>query len=876
MINLPDSIILEPKEFKTFPVKYIADRRTIYSNLQEFKVKLITKSPGIIIQSNTRFFTHLSDASSLTIGTDAEEIYLDPLTNQVQLAVNVTNNGFMPVSFHLILTGAPEGLELTGQMNSLVLQPGGQQLFPFLVRNKIGNKINPDFTVTIQAVDEVGNQLSLKIIRVINVTSARRLGNGQFGGNLPNTIALRYGSFTSKSYFYQLQGYGKMKTGNDESLEYHFNGEQYYQQDYKGINISDTYLDYQSRHWGLKIGNVYENIDFQMGGKGVKASGKLSKGGVISILGIQNNYLLYDQAGNTRPGAKIYAVDYLNQIAGTAGRRFTVLHSQDSYTGLNASQLSLKNAFKVADGRSLVMEAGISKEDQATGGKGSKQGYAGGIIYAALTENFQLNATQYYSSAFFTGLRRGQLLSDVRLLRKLGAHNSLSAHLTIQLNDPKYQSDLVNLSDMLNLGINKNQLYIYDLGYIFRTRGISFGINPYYMEQRLIAGGSAQMDAFQTDWKARSVRFSTHTEYNGRIQSFTLSADYGYTYLNTSGRPRAPFHSLKINTSYTLPILGFSGYVQLNPFYLSDALTSFSESNKYTIYSGGPNVHFSAFKKSFNIQAGGMYNYYGFAGNSNYSASVNMRYILTGHWALTADMQYAVTKQKFLVPFATQDLNIVNAFRDQRYNSRQMRFGIEKQFGKPPGSSAKKLDLTYYDDINSNGERDAGELPVGGVLIKIENGTAVTNNKGQVRFMNMEQKAYIISIASTRGWSLQHPTEIFMNKNKKLDIPLVKAEALYGCVKLASEKYLEGKPALSGIKITAMDSNGLIHVALTDDKGKFCFYLPRNHYTIYIETEGLPFSIENGKEEVSLQGLPVKMLTFIYKDQRRKVEVKHF
>jgi hypothetical protein len=45
---------------------------------------------------------------------------------------------------------------------------------------------------------------------------------------------------------------------------------------------------------------------------------------------------------------------------------------------------------------------------------------------------------------------------------------------------------------------------------------------------------------------------------------------------------------------------------------------------------------------------------------------------------------------------------------------------------------------------------------------------------------------------------------------------------------------------------------------------------------VYIETAGLPFSIENAKQEVLLQGTPVEMLTFIYKDQHRKIGVKRF
>jgi hypothetical protein len=76
--------------------------------------------------------------------------------------------------------------------------------------------------------------------------------------------------------------------------------------------------------------------------------------------------------------------------------------------------------------------------------------------------------------------------------------------------------------------------------------------------------------------------------------------------------------------------------------------------------------------------------------------------------------------------------------------------------------------------------------------------------------------------------------------------------------------------------VSAKDANGQVHETLTDEYGKFCFYLPRSKYLVYIETSGMPFSIENAKEEVLLQGSPVAMLTFIYKDQHRKIGVTRF
>jgi hypothetical protein len=877
LISLPDTLVLKAGEQKSFPLKYLADRQTIGNNLQEFAVVLVAVKAGLSVQPIARFTTQLGNVSGLTIGTETDEVYLSQLSNQAQVIVRVANNGFVPVNFKLLLTGIPDGLEFTGQTTNLMLLPGSQQLFPFLARNKAGSRTTPDFTVTIQAIDAGNNQLASKMIRVVNVTSARTIGSSQTGGALPNSVALRYGSFSGGSYYYQVAANGKWKTGKNESLEYHFNADQYHQAEYKGINIYDTYLDYQARYWGLKVGNIYENIDFQMGGKGVKASAKMNNGGAFSVLGVENNYLLYDQLGNTRAGARIYALDYKQDIASTlSGRRFTALHSEDPYTGVNASQLSLRNAFRLAENNQLSVEGGFSKEEQNVTGAISENGYAGGLSYGLLTEALQINASGYYSTPYYTGLRRGLTYSDLRVAKNIAEQSSLIAHISVQVNNPRYQSTQFNLENLLNQGINKNAIYQYELGYQVKTGNFTYGFGPYFMDQRLIAAGYNQTDAVTTDWKSQSMRLNANVGYTGMVHSFSVVADYGYTFFNSSAQPPAPFHSLKLTTNYRMPILGFSSYIQLNPFYLSDGLNSLGQGSKFNIYSFGPNAHFTAFKGRLAMQAGGLYSHYGFTRTSNVSANGNFRYALKGHWTVTADAQYVVTKQKFVMPFTTQDLNMVNAYNDLRNNSRQFRVGIEKQFGLVAGTPNKKLELSYYEDRNSNGQRDPGENPVDGVLVKIGGDVALTNSKGYVEFKNMEKKGYTVSITNTKGWSLQEPTDVFLDKSKMLEIPLVKTQALNGTVKPITDQYLKSKPALAGIKISAKDENGRIHQTLTDDQGAFCFYLPRNKYTVYIETEGLPFSIENAREEVLLKGDPVKMLTFIYKDERRKIAVSHF
>jgi len=887
LISLPDSLVLKAGESRKYPLKYIADRQTINTNLQEFKVRLVSANPLVKLQPFARFRTILADAKGLTITTESDEIYLSQLSNQVQIMLRCVNNGFVPLTFRLLLTGIPDGLEFTGQISNFTLPPGAQQMLPFLARNKGGVRVQPDFTVTIQALDDANHELAAKMIRIVNVTSAGRIGQGndQFAGNLPNSVALRYANLNSDYSFLQLLGNGKMNTAEGNTLSYQLNVDRYQQGGFNWLNIYNSYLAYNTKNWELKAGNIYENMDFQLSGRGVKVAGKLSAEETISVYGLENNFMLYAQGSKIIPGARIAAIEYKLTKPGVGDTKLTYMHRRDRYTELDADQWNANTGFRFNEEHLLLLEGGYSIEKPYVGSAESKQAVSAGLNYTYSSENFKIYSSTHYTSPYFTGLRRGQFIIDQRLVKPVTEHSTLNAHTNIQVNKPRFQ----DTRNLLNYGVNGNSLYNYGMDYTATMGKFYMQVGPYYLGQRLVTQGFSAFTPMAINWKSASARLLANVGYNGRLQSFSASADYGYTYVNSSERPPAPYQSLKVNTNYTFAFFSLTGYLQLNPFYLTDVLSARGD-NHYTVYSLGPNVHFSAFKRKLTAQAGGTYNYYGFTKTNNYMANGSMRYLLKGHWSFTADIQYTVVKQtqlyfpdgsnNQLTPGYIEDLplSLQNQYSGNRYTyeNRQLRLGIEKQFGRNGNGGNKKLGLTYYQDENNNGKRDGGELPVTDILVKIKNDVAITNAKGEVIFKNMDKEAYTVSVTNTKGWSLQEPTEVFLDKSKDLEIPLVKTQALNGLLKVKATQYLKSKPELAGIRVKAIDQNGRVHQTLTNDDGGFCLYLPRNKYTVSVETEGMPFSIENGAEQVSLEGKPLDLLTFIYKDEHRKVGVTRF
>lgn len=154
---------------------------------------------------------------------------------------------------------------------------------------------------------------------------------------------------------------------------------------------------------------------------------------------------------------------------------------------------------------------------------------------------------------------------------------------------------------------------------------------------------------------------------------------------------------------------------------------------------------------------------------------------------------------------------------------------------------------------------------------------ALSDNKGRVKFQNMPTGSYSVLIENNQGWSSPAPVDVLITKNQSLEIPLVKTKILRGKIKVIANKYQETKPALSGIRINAVSENGREYRTLSNAEGNYAFYLPPGIYTVFITTEGLPFSIENGKNEIELKDDDTEaLLDFHYKDERRKIGIKRF
>lgn len=456
-----------------------------------------------------------------------------------------------------------------------------------------------------------------------------------------------------------------------------------------------------------------------------------------------------------------------------------------------------------------------------------------------------MNLNNYFSSSYYSGLRRGVVQMEERIRYSLNSITSLYARYSWLKNDPHY------IAQTWLTPNNNNQITIYEVGLSRRIHALSLTLYPYLLSQDLTDNyftGKA-LHSFST-------RAALDLNYSFGKTMFSLNADYGFTKSNNPLFEEANYRSLKMNANFSASHWGINASLQTAPYYLQEELMPVE--GKYRQYSFGPYLRVNALKKKMDISLSGYTNYnnYGFGWNNTIDAQVKYRVDKT--WQFSCQVFY-------------------NTYSNLKNNANtQLRIGVQKSFIAANAPGLKKLELTFFGDDNANGTLDNGENLLEGVIVDVSGIIAVSNQKGKVRYSNMAKGEKKIQVKEGKGWQQLTPLKLQLLNNQHLKIPLVKCGRLTGRIVPAAQKYISEKPLLEGIRVIATDIFNRDFSSLTDETGNFYFSIPTGRYIIHIETAGQSFSITNAQKEITLEEQHNEPVIFQWLDERRKTEVKRF
>jgi|GEM_PF-3974727 len=839
LIGLPEQLTLAPYARQTFPVKYLASAHT--APLTDVAVEYISKEP-VKVAGAARFYVRQRQSDNLLVASPEPVYYLDLRTRQVEVQVKCSNAGNTPVQITLQPLSMPSGLTFTPASQTFSLAPG-QEIWMRTIAHYTGNSSYiPDFNVSLQVLNSSGEIAGQQTIKVVALSSNKSFAPAYANGSALNH-AIQAGAVINNNIpsFYRLRANGSVHVNDNKStLDYNANLNYYpaSPNNPQGIELYDTRLVLNNRSWGAQLGNIYENLDYMLFGRGANLRITTDTGKAINLYYVQSRYTLYSDVNPPLATPDTWAASY---TAGTGNRqsKWGLLYSTNPLTGIRTGLASGQMRLPLQGMQTLELIAGASIEYTGTQ---SQPGVGGGFNYTNRWRKWELTFNNYMSSGYYSGIRRGVLLLDDRITRHLSSRTQVFARFSTVNSDPYF------LKEQQVSGRIYNKLLTAETGINTRVSNrFTLGVRPYYQQQNLAPSPA------QTPTLMYAARLAVDARLTGNRQNLILSSDQGYLFVRNMNGSWQQQPSHRLSASYNYSIIGFNVFAQTGPYYITEFFPS-PDNEVYRYYAFGPTLQTQLFKNRLDVNLAPQVGYTSYGTGWNYNTSGQLQYHAGRGW--DASLQVIATQFN-------------------QFSNVQTQVNIIKRFGRS-ASPQKRLHLTLFGDNNGNGVRDAGEKRLPGIIVETGGATAISNSQGDISFKNIPEGNIMLQVLPGTLWSHNQPIEVSLKLNTRLAIPLVKSGKITGSVVPAYDKYQEKHFNLEGIRVQVSDELGQVYSTLTDPDGHFVFSLPQGTYTVFINDSGQAFRIGNPKQEVKVQQHQQTEIKFSLSDHSRKVDVKKF
>lgn len=873
--RLPENLVLKSGERKTFPLKFIATKENIQHVKQVFTLKAFHKNQ--LIDEN-QFMTELKDAEAIFLTISSREIYFNKKNQQGNFELNVINAGIIPKVYKIRAIGLPSGIELKEAELTDTISALDQHVLALDLRTDKPVKEDLDQWFHLELLDKEDKILATQNLRILSVSNRRYLYSSQ------NTVSNRYKAHQSRFYYVnsdtrnssQLYLSGLFSFQNNWKASYEMNYNNFWDGD-RGL-LYNSFIDVGNQHVEFRLGSLYENLNFNVNGKGLKATYKRENNQLSAYI-LDSDMVLLGENAYLSPQGYTTALSYTIGNGTAQNTRLIGLYQNDLKLDLKSAMLYWKQSLISNNKHQLTAEISGSHEQRAADELKNKHfGYLFSANYQFKSDIWQINGQHTLSSPFYVGLNRGLHQMDYFANRKL--NENFFANLRLNNSRTRIEQSGRYLGEFVNL-VNDYSQENYQLGLLWRTNSHwSFGFDPYLFRQSMSSFSFSKPNDL---WDSEAWRFRLNINHSNQLFSTIIYFDQGFAEINRKHFPTKRFYSNRINSTFQRKPISLNLYYQFNPYYITDAFISQMD-HDYSTFSIEPKFNFSGFKGKLDASTSFLYYYYGNSKSQNYILNGRVNWLLKNQWELTAEFYFGINRLERMLQYnPEQGLNtnpqLINVRDPNISASRQIRFGVSKFYGRNSDSNTAKIKLTYYHDLNNNGIQDKNEPIVPDIQVSMKDIAALSNKDGLVEFIGLKEQEYFPLIKHNLGWVVSkkfNQQSLFLVKDISLKVPLIKLERLRGKVNILKEKYKTTLNNLSGIKVFLQDEYGDSYETSTNVSGEFNIYLPATTYLIQLLTSSIPIKVVNPIQHIQVLSNRENFIEFEALNTTRHIDLQKF
>ncbi|AZB28650.1 hypothetical protein [Chryseobacterium balustinum] len=837
---------------KNLPVKLIANVDFMKLKSNEIKFQASYTTSTVNKTESASFFVEKDENKNIAIYTASYENFINPAAPDSSILLIVENQGYSKRTVKIDLQSIPDGLEMIPKQQTVSLEGLEKQTVEIKIRVRKQNTLFPEFNINATATDLLNNEiLGSNTLYLIILSNNRQIARGNEAVSGSNFAEIAYNENSSGFNFLQLRGNTAFQV--TENLKSRFNiGADYYHEE--GLyNLYDTWLELERKNTVLRVGNVNSNdYDYQVFGRGGKASTKFGKNNQIEILALENNYNLYGTYLQQTEGSTIVGAKYGFGNAKSFNGKVSYIFDHDPRLNIDTQVANAVTSFLLNDKHAIRTELGLSNEKGLVN-KDENTGASMGANYEGKIGKWDIQSINSFATKSYAGIKRGSFFSNQRISRQFS--DSQRAFIQYQNSqvDPEFlsfQNAPIQYGNTANLRYYFNSTETLGSGYQLSLKKWNFLLSPKIENQKTAN--------FYTSQELFSYRMETNISTTLGAHGLNWTAEYSYSKENNKADW---FNSLRTTLSYRYKAFSLNGTAQWNAINVFDLNSYYNTDRNFANYNVYASYNFQMLKNNLSgsFTAGTYYSE--LYKNLNSNISGNLEYKISPSWSTTGYFNFSGYK-------STAEYTSSGSYY-------QFRVGIKRSFTAATALGNHKVTFQLFEDKNFNGLLEAGESALANEIVKLDNFVALTDKNGKVVFQNVPEGIYTLKVNESAGARLMMDPVIMVHNNINRKVGLVKNSKVSGKLIEIKQAYDVLETDVTGIVVYAKGEDGVIHSAVVNQKNEFEFFLKDGKYDLYIENDKYSYIQPHQTIQVTKEGYP-ETVVLEYKKKDTNIKVKKF
>jgi len=841
------AVNIQPGDSLFIPVKVFVTKKTTSGKEHVIRFNLSDSENNLLLATETKVL--VSVKRNVNMYSLLSSILLNVTSDSIRIPIRISNPGNTAQRITLINRFPPvfqnEAFHLTSEF---IIQPSADTLIT--ITKPVTRKMfaSEGFDVTFTGLYSNGDVFGMAYVRIQSGRSDRAYRDPlQSDSYNANSISLSSQGMFSDNQSYLLYGQGDLELKSGQlgySLDY-----TKWQHSYSPSMMRNTWVSYEANNMGITAGNINKNMDINLSGRGANV-----------FMNDTTNNDSYE-VGYLNGNSNLIGQDFYNFMpSGSAGWGSYTQRKENSEFStsviyevnplLNANSAILGNTYTISKFKGLRIQANLSAGNTSQYDSTSivKASLASGLNVTGTIKKIAISSSNYFSTGYFPGMRRGALSFNERITW-LRERSNVWAGFDYNYYAPKtfttFQLYMPRFSTMrAEVGMS---------GTIFKKMVTS--VSPLFFRET--------NNAFRFSGLADVVHTLSYWNINASINyplanNHYLSINTESGYYNTSFEDKTRFH-FRSNLNYKKGIFNLSSTLQFGTFYIGEAVNNYLRSQESPrVFSVIPTIRKSFYRNKLRTEAG-----VAFMNNSSYGNSS----------FLTGRAEYDILPK-------TSFYSSINHNRFNGYQFSLLEVGLTQKLSLPKvGAVNSNLEVIVYKDMNQNNIFDQGDMIANGHLIYINDIAFISNAGGSVVYKKLPQDNYRITVTNDKGWYAPDQYIKLEKKKHRLEIPLKRTGTLKGSLVFSFDEFsYEINRNLQGIAVVATDENNVKYLTKTNLDGQIIFYLPLGKYSLAVDGANLPPEVEAEKniplvilDAETPQNITIKLII-----KTRKIETKKF